>query len=467
MSFSGWLQRVRILVAVASAVTAVLLYAPVGHTDQGPADAAPTDANEWQSWIDHTVPKPVLPPAPSPPNAQLSPELASLWRSTLSPASGDPLFDDWPSGLDALKPGDPIEVRDVTATAAPLAGVPISRALLLKFRTTGASGGASFGTATLLVPAASWTGPGDRPVLVNAIPINSLGLQCTPSYAMAHGVNSKFSVGDLFPPATFLALSRGYGVLIPDHEGPRMAYAEPRVAGHVMLDAIRSVRNVEPNTLGQSRFAIGGYSGGAIAAYAADMLLGEYAPELSGSLAGVALGGLVTDYREVAHHFDGGLASGILMVVALAFAREHPELLTQLNNLGEWLATSPVKDTCGDSNGILGITGVPIEIATNNAHPLDTTVAAAMFGNSDFRDRKSAAPLYIYHGMLDIWVPETESLNLFADQCSRGVPAVYRSIPGEHTITLMVGFPGAIDWLDQRLRDLPAPNECPAPKPGS
>ncbi|PPJ31793.1 hypothetical protein C5E45_27230 [Nocardia nova] len=431
---------------------------PLGRADEGPA---PSDATEWQQWIDRTIPAPSLPPAPSPPNTQLRPELAALWRSVLSPPAGDPLFDQWPTGLDAMRPGDPIEVRDVTATAAPLAVVPIARALQLKFRSTGATGSPSFGTATLLIPAANWAGPGQRPVLVNAIPINSLGLRCTPGYALAHGLHPKFSAGDLFPPTTWWALSRGYGVLVPDHEGPWMAYAEPHVAGQVILDAMRAVRAVEPKTLGDSKFAIGGYSGGAIAAYAADMLLGEYAPELSGSIVGVSVGGLVTDYREVAHHFDGNIASGILMVVALAFAREHPELLEQLNHLGEWLATSPVKDTCGDSNGPLGVTGVPIEVATDTARPLDTDAARAVFAASDLRGRKSAAPLYIYHGNFDIWIPERESTDLFRTQCARGVPAVFRTYLGEHSITLFAGFPGAIDWLDQRLRGIPAPDECP------
>ncbi|AHH16932.1 lipase [Nocardia nova SH22a] len=448
-----------IALSLVALLVPALLRPPVSSADNGPAD----DTTEWQRWIDHTIPPPSVPPAPAPPHTELAPDLAALWRATLSPPAGDPLFDEWPAGLDALHPGDPIQVRDVTATAALLAVVPIARAVQLKFRSTDATGAPSFGTATLLLPAANWTGPGTRPVLVNAIPINSLGLRCTPGYALAHGPHPKFSAGDLFPPTTAWALSHGYGVLVPDHEGPWMSYAEPRVAGHVVLDAIRAVRAVEPKTLGDSRFAIGGYSGGAIAAYAADMLLGEYAPELSGVLAGVSVGGLVTDYREVAHHFDGNIASGILMIVALAFAREHPELLGQVNNLGRWLATSPIKDTCGDSNGPLGVTGVPAEVAATSAHPLETPEANRIFDAADLRDRKSAAPLYIYHGGFDIWIPWRESRDLFGGQCEKGVPAVLRDVPGEHSIAMMSGFLGSMDWLDQRLRGVPAPDECPAP----
>ncbi|WP_245718426.1 lipase family protein [Nocardia miyunensis] len=437
-----------------------LLTTPIpGLAAAAPADAGPSGP---QQWIDNTVPAPGLPAASSPPNAQLSPDLAALWRAVLSPPTGDPIFDSRPANLNELHPGDIVEVRDVTATSTLLAAVPIQRALLLKFRTTDGNGQPSFGTATLVIPAAKWTGPGGRPVVVNTLPINSLGSRCTPSYAMAHGLHSKFSVGDLIPPTTWWGLSRGYAVLIPDHEGPRMAYADPKVAGHIVLDAIRAVRARVPDQFSHSRFAIGGYSGGAIASYAAAMLQREYAPDLNGTLVGATTGGLVTDFRNIAHKFNGNMASGILLVVALATAREHPELLRYLNHLGRWAATSPVKDTCGDSNGPLGVTGVPVQVATTIADPLNSPLAQRIFAEWDLRGRTSAAPLYIYHAAWDIWIPEQDSRNLFTSQCARGVRAVIRTVPGEHAIGMFAGFIGAIQWLDERLQGRPAPSECPA-----
>ncbi|WP_280337007.1 lipase family protein [Nocardia wallacei] len=434
-----------------------LLLGPHGPAS---ADAGPDGV---QDWIDRTVPPPLLPQAPSPPGAQLTPELSALWRGVLSPPANDSIFDAWPADLDRRVPGDIIQWRDVTATAAPLAVVPIRRAVLMKFRTTAASGEPSFGTATLVIPAAEWSG--DRPVLVNALPINSLGLRCTPGYAMAHGPHSKFSAGDLFPPTTWWGLSRGYAVLIPDHEGPWMSYAEPTVAGHVVLDAMRATRAVAPGEFGGSRFAVGGYSGGAIASYATAMLLHEYAPELAGVLVGASMGGLVTDYRAIAQRFNGNMASGILLVVAAAMAREHPDMLRYLNHLGQWLATSPIKETCGDSNGPLGVVGIPIEVVANTADPLGSDIADAIFRQSDLRDRTSGAPLYIYHGAHDIWIPAEQSQALYREQCARGIPAVSRQVPGEHVIGLLAGFSGAVDWLDRRLRGEPAPDECPAVAP--
>ncbi|WP_433734196.1 lipase family protein [Nocardia sp. CA-129566] len=463
------MSKLRVVVVVAAMVGCSLLVGPVpASADPGtsehpqPTQPAGSLPFELQQWIDANIPAPALAPAPAPPTRALSTELAALWQAVRSAPSGDRIFDEWPSGLDALAPGDIVEWRDVTATSAPLVVAPISRAVLLKFRTTDATGRPSFGTATLVIPAAAWTGPGERPVLVNALPINSLGLNCTPSYAMAHGLHSKFNAGDLFPPTTAWAVSRGYAALIPDHEGPWMAYAEPKVAGHVVLDAIRAVRNELPAEFGGSRFAIGGYSGGAIASYAAAMLLDEYAPELAGAVVGATMGGLVTDYRMVAHRFNGSSASGILLVVALAMGREYPEILGHMNHLTQWLATSPIKDTCGDSNGPLGVVGVPIDAAADIADPLNSDVADAIFARTALTNRKSGVPLYIYHAANDFWIPFENGYDLYRDQCARGVPAMHRTEPGEHIIALFTGFPGEIGWLDGRLRGEPAPNECRA-----
>ncbi|MFI9504418.1 lipase family protein [Nocardia sp. NPDC052566] len=440
-----------------------------------PKDSGPSPL---QQWIDQHIPSPIAPapvvkspepatdrPADSPGPRKLRPDISALWHSVLAAPSGDPLFDEWPRNLDALKPGEIVEWRDVTWPAALLVLVPIQRAVLLKYRTSDASGAPSFATATLVIPAAPWTGNGTRPVMVNALPINSLGRRCTPGYAMAHGFHSDFNGGDLFPPTTGWAASRGYAVLIPDHEGPWMSYAEPNVAGHAMLDAIRAVRAMLPDQFGESRYAMGGYSGGAIASYGAAMLVDEYAPELSKVLVGATMGGLATDYRKIAHRFNGNSASGILLAATLAIAREYPEILSRMNHLAQWVASSPFKDTCGTSNGPLGAIGLPIEVAANIANPLDGEIAETIYRQTNLTGRTSGTPLYVYHAAHDFWIPIEGADELFHTQCARGVPAVYRTEPGEHVIALGVGFGGAINWLDARLRGDTAPNECPvAPK---
>ncbi|MGW5575076.1 lipase family protein [Nocardia thailandica] len=406
------------------------------------------------------VPAPSLPPGGSPPGKQLSPDLAALWQAARATPTGDPLFDAWPDGLADLAPGEIIDRRDVTATAAPFAIVPLQRATLLKFRTTDSAGAPSFGTATLLVPATPPAGP-TRQVVVNALPVNSLGATCTPSYALAHGAHPKFNLGDLFPPTTGWALSRGHAVLVPDHEGPWMAYAEPTVAGHTVLDAVRAVRRLLPETFGDSRFAVGGYSGGAIAAYGAAVLQPEYAPDLTGALAGVAMGGLISDYPAIARRFNGGVASGILMAAGLAVAREHPGLLAELNALGRWVATSPVRDLCGDSNGPLGLLGLPVDVGMAPANPLDSAAVREVFAATDLTGHTATVPLYLYHGVADFAVPMEQSRAVADRHCARDVPVAFRALPTEHSTGLLVGWPGAVEWLDARLAGGAPPDDCP------
>lgn len=422
------------------------------------ATAAPVCAGP--RVVDDLVPAPALPSAPSPPGRGLSPELSALWQAARATPTGDPIFDAWPDGLAARTPGEIIEQRDVTATAAPLAVVPLQQATLLKFRTTDAAGAPSFATATLLVPAAPPPGPA-RQLVVNILPINSLGTTCTPGYALAHGAHPKFNLGDLFPPTTGWALSRGYAVLVPDHEGPWMAYAEPTVAGHAVLDAVRAARRYRPDVLGDSRVAMTGYSGGAIAAYGAAVLQPDYAPELTGVLAGVALGGLISDYPAIARRFNGGVASGILMVAGLAVAREHPDLLGELNHLGQWVATSPVRDLCGDSNGPLGLLGLPVDIGMTPADPLDSDTVRTVFARTDLTAHTASAPLYLYHGVADFAVPMEQSRAVADRHCAHGVPVAFRALPTEHSTGMLIGWPGAVDWIDGRLTGTPPPDDCP------
>ncbi|MDR7173078.1 hypothetical protein J2W56_006846 [Nocardia kruczakiae] len=354
-----------------------------------------------------------------------------------------------------------METHDITPTAALRMAVPIRRALLLKFRSTSASGAPTFGTATLITPAAPWAGPGPQPVEVDALPINSLGSHCTPGYQMSHGLLDKPNTDlTVFMPSIWWALGQGHAVLVPDHEGPLMAYAEPKVAGHVVLDSIRATRTVGANEFGDSHFVISGYSGGAIASYAAAMLLREYAPELEGAVVGAAAGGLVTDNEDVARRFNGNISSGILLSVALAVAREHPEMLDYMNHLAQWVATSPVKDICGDADGPLGVLGFPMDVAANTGNSLDGPIAHEMFAALDLRDRTSAVPLFIYHGAHDPWIPLDDARRTFRQQCERGVPAVFRVVPGEHLIGYVTGSPDLDNWILARLRGEPAPSEC-------
>ncbi|MFI7000878.1 lipase family protein [Nocardia sp. NPDC050175] len=418
-----------------------------------------------QKLIDQVIPPPPIAPAQTEPSpvweaTSTPPPLVALRDAALPGNIGDPIFDAWPANLADYAEGEVIESRDITATTAPLMLLPIQRAQLLKYRTTDAHGAPSYATATLVVPAAAWPGPGERPVVVNNLPIDALGRTCTPSYTLSHGFNADTSVTDFIPPTTYVAALRGYAVLIPDHEGPWMAYAEPYVAGHAVLDSIRAVRGLLPDEFGASKFGMAGYSGGAIATHGAVKLIDSYAPELAGVIVGAALGGVPADYEILSRSMNGNLASAVFMAAVFGIGRERPEILARMNNLAQWVVTSPAKDLCGSTYGLIGVLMLPIDIAANIPDPLHSAVADEIFRVTKMADMKSGTPLYIYNGEQEFWIPAEGAHNLYLEQCRLGVPAVYRSVLGEHLIAGGLGYPEAMLWLDQRLQGVPAPNEC-------
>ncbi|MCM6772141.1 lipase family protein [Nocardia sp. CDC159] len=459
----GWRVCIAVLSIVAGSTAAAQAQPPLPNSAAPPAIPLPPGLGlpALQQWIDAVIPPPpiVAPPGPVV-AADIAPDLASLQQAVLPNDIGDPLFDRWPPDLAQHAPGDILEVRDVTPTAAPLLLAPARQVLQLKFRTTDAHDAPSFATASLVVPVADWTGPGARPVLVNNLPIDALGRACTPGYTLAHGLNLHTAATDWIPPTTQLAMLHGYAVLIPDHEGPRMAYAEPYVAGHAVLDSIRAVRALRPAEFGESRYAMHGYSGGAIATRGAVALIDSYAPELARVIVGAALGGVPADYEVLAGSMNANLASGVFLAATFGVARERPEILARMNNLGRWAAISPLKDTCVGVFALPGVLMLPIDLAADIPDPLHSELAADIYRVTRMRDMRSAVPLYIYNGEQEFWIPAAGARALFREQCALGVPAVYRSVFGEHVIAAAVGYPDAVSWVDQRLRGVAAPTEC-------
>ncbi|MEV5651078.1 lipase family protein [Nocardia sp. NPDC052254] len=438
---------------------------PADHPDPGPS--------AFQRWLDDRIPAPsaVLPGTGSAATEPENPaDPAGMWNKIQSSPTGDPFFDDSPADIAKYAPGDVIESRDVSWPGVPMVFLtvltPVQKAIQVKFRTTDSAGAPSFGTATLLLPFTPWKGPGSRPVLLNAPPINALNRRCTPGYVFSHGYDLTSGNGnDFVPSPTMWAASQNYAVVIPDHEGPLMAYAEPTVAGHIMLDTVRAIRHLMPDQFGESRFAMTGYSGGAIASYAGAMLAPEYAPELAPNLVGAAMGGLPSDYESFAKTFDGTYASGLMLTVTLALAREHPEILTRMNHLAQWAATSPLKDVCSSTMADVGIF-VPYAALANMSDPLHTEFADTLFRKLSLKGKKAGMPIYVYNGLHDPWMPVANAEKFYAEQCALGVPATKSIVGGEHILGYFDGFLGSTQWLGERLSGAPVRNACEvAPRP--
>ena len=463
----GVRSSVRGAIAIVSAVA--LLVVP------GIAGAAPSRTGEpaGMAAVPSPVPKAVdrAIPAPPYPRPRVIPQRAQapgfstatlqLRAAALPSPTGDPLFDHWSPRLKDLAPGTILTVRDVTSTAAPLVTAPITRARLVKFVSRDALGLPSFGTATILEPRTPAPATGPRPILVNNLAINSLGTACTPGYTLAHGFDSDSSLTNFFPPTTQLALVRGYTVIVPDHEGPRMAYAEPTTAGHVILDALRAAGRLDAGRFGASKIAMVGYSGGAIATNGATRLMSTYAPEFVDRMVGAAMGGVPADFRMLIGSMNATLATGLFHGATFGISRERPEILTMANHLAQWMATSPLKDVCTLPMAALGGSFLPMQILSNDPDPFHSPVAENIYRVTKMAGRTSSTPLYIYQGAQEFWISVAGARKLFDEQCGLGVSVSFHEVPGEHVVGEVAGFPGALTWLDARLRGIPAPDGCP------
>lgn len=417
----------------------------------GTASLARSAFGSWiPGLVGSVVPEPNLAPPP----------LETLHHESLPSPIGEAFFDYFPPGLPGMANGELVEVRDVTPVAKNLLFGPVREVKQIKVKTTDASGAPTFATATLVIPAGVWPGPGPRPVLVNNVPINSLGRACTPSHTMANGITPSTNFVELVRPVTAKAEERGYAVLIPDHEGPSMAYGEPYAAGHAILDTIRGMRNAFPAEFGTSKIAMMGYSGGAIATHGAAKLLDGYAPELAPDIVGAAMGGVPADFEMLGRTMNGNLASGLFLAAVFGISRQNLEILPLINGLGQRIGISSIKDQCMLNLGASGVFGIPAEALANVVDALNSPVAHDIYTKMKMADLVSGTPLYIYNGGQDFWIPALGARNLYDEQCGYGVAAVYRQVPGEHFLGEALGNSGAFEWVDARLRGEPAPSEC-------
>ena len=148
-----------------------------------------------------------------------------------------------------------------------------------------------------------------------------------------------------------------------------MAYAEPFVAGHAILDSIRGLRTVFPAEFGASKLAMMGYSGGAIATHGAVKLIDTYAPELAGDIVGAAMGGVPADFEMLGRTMNGNLAGGLFLAAVFGIARENTEILPLINSLGQQMGITSIKDQCATTSPSPASPGYrPRRSRTSGAH---------------------------------------------------------------------------------------------------
>jgi hypothetical protein len=354
-----------------------------------------------------------------------------------------------PANLADLTPGSVIRTRPVSTFEVP--GVPLTaRAHQILVRSNDAKNQPAAVVATILVPKKH-----DRnQVLAYQPATDSLGAKCEPSYQLQTGAEKE---------ATLIqtALNRGLTVVVPDHQGPRHAFAAGPMAAHAVLDAVRgALASPEAELPGPStKVVMMGYSGGAIATGWAAQLHPDYAPDLD--VVGVASGGTPADLEAAAASMDGTLDGGGLFVgAAFGVTREYPELLTLINQRGLDYAER-IKDQC-----LYELTSHAFDSVKKYSDfpdPLREPVAQQVLTELKMGGPLApSAPVYLWHSKLDQLIPYRVAPALRDDWCSQGtkVQLVTDSLLSEHIIGAIKYADPAQRWLIDRLDGKPLPATC-------
>lgn len=373
-----------------------------------------------------------------------------------SAAIPDPATDPFfvaPANLADLAPGTVIRQRPVSVKLFGYSGfgLPLAaKSFQILVRSTDAKDRPAAVAATVLVPLS-----GARHQLLSYQPAtDSLGAKCEPSYGLQAGTEKEASV-------IAMAVGAGLTVVVPDHEGPRHAYAAGRMAGHAVLDSIRGALATADSGLAgpQTRVAMVGYSGGAIATGWAAQLEPSYAPEIN--LAGVASGGTPGNLEAAGALMDGSIFGGLFVGAALGMAREYPELLSVLNAKGRALAEQ-AKDYCV-TDLATRLAFASVKDYSDDPDPLRTPVAQTVLADNRMGALPPAAPYYLWHAKWDELIPHASAVELDREWCARGADVEFvTNWVSEHNIGAGAMIPTALPWLLARLDGKAFQGNCPA-----
>ena len=310
-------------------------------------------------------------------------------------------------------------------------------------------------------PAARQSHPGRSALSYQHI-INGLGTQCAPSRAL-YSSDPNLTIREA--PALNIALQRGWAVALPDHLGPTSAYGAARLGGQITLDGIRAAKNLPELGLTNSRVTMAGYSGGGMATAWAAALAPTYAPELD--IAGVAAGGVPMNISKMAKVLGDNPhpAFGLAMAAALGLEREYPDrfpLSSQLNAQGLAIRDK-IANGCTNEIMAFGAGHSAPELASTMQMTSDPGAWEIGDENSlELYPGVPTSPMYEWHATNDVLIPIDAIDNTIARYCGAGARIwSEKFLSPDHLTTAVFGLPAAMDYLDQRIRGVPAPSNCP------
>lgn len=350
-------------------------------------------------------------------------------------------------------------------------GAPGVKSWKVLYKSSKINGASTPVTGTVIVPTATWTGGGSRPIVTYALGTQGVAKKCAGSKQLETG--TEYEIANIVA-----ALKRGYAVVITDYDGyttgSKPSYIVAGNEGRAVLDIVRAADDI-PNvgiSATNSPLAIWGYSQGGQAAASAGELEASYAPELR--TIGVAAGGVPANLRETASYLDGANGSAFLLLAVYGLSQQYPAALPLAT-----LANAQGQTVLADSENICTFEGLfkymnksisQYTVGNKSMNQLlaDPAIGAAVDAQK-LGTKKIPVHTFLYHGEADEFIPLPQALKLKSDYCAKGTKVSYASFKSEHITTQFQGAGLALDFIRDRLANKFDLGTCLtlAPKPTS
>lgn len=287
----------------------------------------------------------------------------------------------------------------------------------------------------------------------------------------------------------------GYTVVIPDTEGETADFAAGAEEGMTTLDAVRAALNVpESGLTADSKVAMIGYSGGAIAVDWAAQLAPTYAPDVNRNLVGAAFGGLLISPINNILYINRQSASGVAPLALTGMARAYAiDQDPYLNATGQAVYKHVYNDGIADAvmtylfrdvfswlqpqyqqvvNDYIdhraSLSGVPAikDLVNNTNVALQPTPTIPIY----FTQGSRGITLGNFTGEPgDGLMLADDARSLVQQFCKSNSKVQYNEPTNNHIVAAQVWKTGALPWIRDRFAGVPAPGNCAWAKtlPGS
>lgn len=378
--------------------------------------------------------------------------------------------------LATFKPGDVLNTRELNYKPTDLS--PTFKATQILYRTKNAAGNPSANTTTVIKDPDKFNGN----YISYQSAYDSLSENFGPSRVIS-GESKIATITDLFlskfnPDGLVISalLKDGYGVIVPDVEGPTANFAIGEEYGMTTLDSIRAaVKTSSLNITKDTKIALVGYSGGAIATNWAAQLAPDYAPDVNKMLVGASSGGVMVNPVNNLKYVDGSHFWGAASITALAgIARGYDyDVTPYLNDYGLTVYKDIQKQSLlpilSKYPGLRWSTLFK-EGYTNGPESLPDFAKHVNKLNLGLRPSPTI-PIFMAQGRgLDLIVtPQTgdgvmvayDVRALAKKYCSSNVPVSYREYLADHVGAVALWWFESSSWLANRFKpDETAPSDC-------